>query len=130
MKIWTLSLIGLVAVSCSGGATTTREVQNSTSKEIKMLMYRGGSNYSDTITLAPGESKQFSVISYDQAEEEEDNCVRGLDSAYYEVEGGGTITKDISRNSSWEVESDKTKTIPPEYEHSCVFEILSTDIEE
>ncbi len=130
MKTWTISLIGLAFVSCSGEATTTREMLNSTSKEIKVQLYKSGARYGDTLVFAPGATKQISVISYDQAEDEEDDCVRGLDSAYYEVEGGGTVTKDISRNSNWDVISEKTKTVPPEYEHECIFEILNSDIED
>ena len=130
MKIWKITLLGLIVVSCSGEATTVRKVENNSGKTITMVIYRDGVRYTDTLYLETGEEAQISVISYDQAEEEEDDCVRGLDSAYYEIEGGGIVTKDISRQSSWDVLTERTKTSPPEYEHECVFEILSTDIDE
>jgi hypothetical protein len=130
VKNISILLIGLAVVGCSGETTTSREITNQSSQEVVIQLYSNGQSYGDSIILAPGDFDQFSVKTYNKAQEDEDACAYSIDSAYTRTSNGGKVTKDFSNNSNWDVESDKTKEIPAEYEHTCVFTIRDSDISE
>lgn len=129
MKILNYLFIGLLAAGCSGEAVTSRIIANESDHDIVIQLYRNGNTYGDSVKLAPGKSKQISVKTYNQVEEEEEDCSQGIDSAYSRASNGGEISKNIAFNSNWEVESDQKKIVPPEYEHECVFTVRNSDIE-
>lgn len=93
-----------------------------------MVVYRDGRG-SDTLNIEHGQSYQLSVSTANKGTDEEPDCVWEIDSAYTEVDGGGILIKKIQSSNNWDSESDKVKTIPPDYENSCIFNIYNSDIE-
>lgn len=118
----------LFLASCSGETVTTRSIKNNSDKNLKIVVYRDGRG-SDTLRLDHGQSYQLSVSNSNKGSDEEADCVWEIDSAYTKVEGGGILTKKIQNSDNWDSESEKVKTIPPDYENNCIFNIYNSDIE-
>lgn len=93
-----------------------------------MIVYRFGQG-SDTLNIESGQSHQLSISMANKGSDEEPDCVWEIDSAYTKIEGGGILIKKIQDPNNWESESEKVKTIPPDYENSCTFNIYNADIE-
>jgi hypothetical protein len=120
----------LVALgACSGEASTSKEIRNLSNSEIRMLLYRGGGRLGDTLVIESGETQIISTGTIDQGTEDPPECANGIDSAFARVVNGGTLTKKIQFESNWEVETEQTRTAPPEYDHKCSFTIRNSDIE-
>ncbi len=119
-----------ILVSCKGETTTTRHIENLSDRELKMLIYRFGVPQGDTIHILPSKKVRISITTSDSANEEAPECAARIDSAATLVTGGGTLTKHIGMNRNWEVETEQVNDWPKEYEHSCVFTIRNTDIDE
>ncbi|MCA1762722.1 MAG: hypothetical protein LC664_07000 [Flavobacteriales bacterium] len=118
----------LFLIACSGESNTSRTIKNSSEKEIKIVIYRFGIPSNDTIKLNPGEERVISLQNSNSGSEDPPDCAARLDSAWSWVEGGGMLNKRIQNTSDWDVETERVKTLPPEYEHTCVFEIEDSDI--
>jgi len=125
-----LPLIALILVSCNGGSDTSREIENKTEKNIKLLLFNNGIQRGDTLFLDPGERQQISLRSDDDTSGDEPDCAYGINSAEWFIEGGGDMTKLIQQDRNWDVETEKVKNVPIRYEHTCVFTIRSADIED
>ncbi|NEN24689.1 hypothetical protein G3O08_14370 [Cryomorpha ignava] len=118
----------LSLTSCSSETVTTRSIKNNSDKNLKMVVYRNGRG-SDTLNIESGQSNQLSITTSNKGSDEEPDCVWEIDSAYTEVDGGGILTKKIQITDNWDSENEKVKTIPPDYENSCIFNIYNADIE-
>lgn len=128
-KVWLSYCIPvLLLIGCSGETITLRNIKNSSEDTLRFQLYRNGGFLTDTILLLPAKTHQISITTGNRAQEDAPDCSDRIDSAYYEVFGGGTVTKEIRFNRNWETESEQTKTVPPEYEHTCTFTILDSDI--
>ena len=117
-----------VLVACSGETVTNRIIENQSDKNFGMVLYRNGIA-SDTLDFSAGQSRQFSVSTKDKGTDEAPDCVRQIDSAYFEISGGGIVTKMIQDPENWETETEQVKNFPAEYENSCVFVVRNSDIE-
>lgn len=118
----------LFLASCSGETVTTRSIKNNSDKHLKMVLYRSG-NGSDTLYIDPSQSVQLSVSTTNEGTDEDPDCVWEIDSAYTAIEDGGFLTKKIQLSNNWDSETEKVKTIPPDYENTCTFNIYNSDIE-
>lgn len=125
-----LPLIALILTACNGGSETSREIENKTDKTIKMLLFNSGIQRGDTLFLDPGERQKVSIESDNDTSGDEPECADRIDSAQTFIEGGGELTKLIQWDRNWEVETEKVKSVPIRYEHTCVFTIRPGDIEE
>lgn len=128
-NLWLFWLIpGFLLIGCSGETITTRTITNSSEDTLRFQLYRNGGFMTDTILLLPAKSHQISITTGNRAKEDAPDCSDRIDSAYFEVFGGGTVNKQIRFNRNWETESEQTKTVPPRFEHSCTFTIYDSDI--
>jgi hypothetical protein len=121
-------LLIILLTACSGETNYETFIKNNTEKDIKILLYNNGFPRGDTLWVAPNSSKLVSRGNSSSAEEEEPDCAERIDSAYVEISGGGTLDKDISKDSNWEVETDQTQSIPRKFDHECTFTINDSDI--
>ncbi len=128
VKSLIIILSASILFSCSGESNTSRTIKNSSEKEIRIVIYRFGIPSNDTLKLNPGEERIISLQNSNSGSEDPPDCAARLDSAWSWVEGGGTLNKRIQNTSDWDVETERVKTLPPEYEHTCVFEIEDSDI--
>lgn len=130
-NFWIIAVImASILPACAGETLTTRSIKNSSSDTLRYQLYRLGGVLTDTLTLLPDERRDISRGTSSGSEENAPNCADLIDSAYFEVLGGGTLNKPIQLNQNWEMESEQTKTFPPEYEHTCIFSISDSDISE
>jgi len=128
VKSYLIILSAAALISCSGESNTSRTLKNSSGKTVKLVIYRFGIPSNDTIVLNPGGQKVISLQNANSGSEDPPDCSARLDSAWSEVVGGGSLTKKIQNESEWDVETEKVKILPPEYEHTCTFEINNADI--
>jgi hypothetical protein len=130
MKRLIAPMLFLAIISCSGETQNSRSIENQSGKDLKMVIFQNGFSNMDTLVLEAGSSATISRGTSNRAEEEAPDCAERTDSARTEVVGGGTLVKNIGLSSNWEVESEQTKTVPREFEHTCRFIIRDSDIEE
>ncbi|MCZ4410191.1 hypothetical protein O3Q51_15315 [Cryomorphaceae bacterium 1068] len=120
----------IILASCSGETNYESFIQNRTDRDIIILLYNDGFPRGDTLRISSNSTKSISRGSSNQAEEEEPDCAERIDSAFVEIDGGGTLEKDISISANWQVETDKTQNIPEKFDHKCTFSINDSDITE
>ncbi len=128
-RMWA-ALILLMLVSCQGETTTVHNIENRSNKDIKILVYRFGAPLGDTLRLNSGQTKRLTLTTSDTAQEESPPCAEGIDSAYSEIAGGGTLTKEIQFDFNWASETEATDGLPQDYNHTCTFVIRNSDIAE
>lgn len=130
MKNFPIFILILFLFGCNGGSDTTRSIKNSSNKQIKMLIFNNGFARGDTLNIAPGETKDFSISSSSDNSGEDPDCSDRIDSAQAFIEGGGELTKLIELRRNWEVSTEKVKVVPVKFESTCIFTINNSDIEE
>lgn len=128
MKPHYLIISFLFLTAFSGESNTSRTIKNSSEKEIRIVIYRFGIPSNDTIKLFPDDERVISLQNSTTGSEEPPDCTARLDSAWCWVQDGGVLSKRIQNTSDWDVETERVKTLPPEYEHTCIFEIRDSDI--
>ena len=113
---------------CSAESTSIKDIENASSDTLRYLLFRNGGTISDTVLLFPGMSKHIAAGTLEGANREAPQCNEFIDSAWFDVLGGGSVTKLIQENDNWELVGKQTKNIPVEYEYTCTFTIRDSDI--
>jgi len=127
-EIAAAALVSVLFVACNGSSDTSRIISNQSQYELKIVLFGGGGRLSDTLVFAPGQARTVSQKTDSAAQEEENDCSERYDSMFARAADTLLINKLIQRNSNWDVETDQTKQIPREFEHSCTFVIRNSDI--
>jgi hypothetical protein len=121
-----LGIIMIVFVSCEGGTTYTKNIDNQTSETITVtLITLYGSN--DPVTILPKTTKE--IYWDDQMgsfADESFTCTELIDSIKITITNNKSLTKDILNPDNW---IRKSKSDSRNYREDCTFIITENDIQ-
>lgn len=124
------SIFLFILNSCRDGSGTSyiQNIDNRTNKTITILFLPGFNNtaslYGDTIVVPPYELKEI-LLFFDRGSNTPIKQVCGVydsDPIEIQIEGGGNLTKSLTKDEDWEYEQNTDKQI-------CTFVIEETDIQ-
>lgn len=125
-KILALALIFASVLACDQKDTSfTKNINNTSSKTINFYFYGiyNPVTYGDTVIVNAGEFKEIHFYKEENSNVGvQQSCKVYGDSIRVEVVGGGTLTKDLTKEADWTFERGA------ENSQNCTFEITDADI--
>ncbi|MCP4438975.1 MAG: hypothetical protein GY810_08540 [Aureispira sp.] len=127
----TLLLVMLFFAACETetGTTYIQNVDNRTDKSITILFLPGFNNtaslYGDTVVIPPFQVKEI-LLYFDKESNTPIKQFCGVydgDPIKIEIEGGGTLTKDLTKDEDWEYVGDINEQV-------CTFVIEENHIQQ
>ena len=123
LSILTVAL--LTFISCEGGTTFTKHIENNSSETITIQLFQLDIDNQDSYVIAPGENQVvffqdilglFVGKAYD--------CLSELDSISVSVSNNKSLIKDIMLDENWQSESMGGRNS----KEKCTFQITDEDL--
>ncbi|MCB0787726.1 MAG: hypothetical protein KDB75_00275 [Flavobacteriales bacterium] len=124
-----IALAGLLA-ACDGQTIVEHRVENASTRTVRMVFHADAFNrfIGDTLVMAPGTFTRVAWNDLLGGRRDYRRPAEGIDSVYVEVDGGGSLTRDLLSDEAWAVDS-KGKGIKGSFSHVCTFRFTDADID-
>lgn len=130
MKAIPCFLITELLVGCDGQTIVEHRLDNASSRTVRMVFhaddYHGFEG--DTLVLAPGSITRVGWNDMRGGRRDYRRPAEGIDSVHVEVDGGGSLHRDLRSDAEWAVDS-KGKGIRGSFSHICTFRFTDADID-
>lgn len=117
--------ITLMMVSCEGGTTFTKTVENNTSEYITVKLFANADS-SDAVILKPKETKLvYTYVQKGMFTGKSYTCAQIIDSVHWEITNNKTLNKDIMIGDNWTRKSTGGRNA----KEDCTFSISDSDLQ-
>ncbi len=115
----------LTIMSCEGGTTFTKIVENNSSETIALKVYINIFSEAQDIEIEPNQSKTIFVFDNERGfADSEYDCASEIDSIRVTTTNGKILTKDILKGDNWTRESKGGRNA----KETCTFQIAEEDL--